>query len=54
MAAIGHRICEESGKRGYPSKHQARRAMRKAGNRVAFYLCQCCHLWHVTDLEKGR
>lgn len=45
-------VCPDSGKRGYPSKRQARLAMAKAANRVAAYMCPCCYMWHVTDLEK--
>lgn len=44
-------VCD---KRPYTNKHKAREAVREMGNTVRVYLCDDCHLYHVTKDRGGN
>jgi hypothetical protein len=53
MKGEGH-ICETTGKRCYDSPRKARKATRKAGNRIRVYRCPACHHLHITGSAAER
>jgi hypothetical protein len=44
-----------TGKVGYSSRGIARKALKTIGRKdMRAYLCDACHLWHLTSARSGR
>lgn len=46
-----NKLCEKTGKRCFRSKSEARKAMRKLADTLRAYVCEFCHLWHLTKVR---
>lgn len=49
-----NKLCEETGKRCFSSKGEARKAIRKLGARLRTYVCPFCHMHHLTKKTDGE
>ena len=49
----GRHVCQDTGKREYPSERAARKAMAKASNKIRVYRCEHGPHYHVTSMADG-